>query len=80
MIVTNLRLLFPEKLLTFPDIKNRSQHVYRSLQNVFETHKKSHPFGRLHILKRFNYFTFTSSTSKTNQEFGGITPPAPLSP
>lgn len=29
---------------------------------------------------KFNYFTFTSSTSKTNHEFGGITPPAPLSP
>lgn len=28
----------------------------------------------------YYYFTFTNSTSKTNQAFGGITPPAPLAP
>ena len=27
-----------------------------------------------------DYFTFTNSTSKISQAFGGITPPAPLAP
>jgi hypothetical protein len=56
------------------------RNLLQIVTEVFKVNKKAALSGRLHILKRFNYFTFTSSTSKTNHEFGGITPPAPLSP
>ncbi|SEH32008.1 hypothetical protein SAMN05421593_1635 [Chryseobacterium culicis] len=56
------------------------RNLLQIVTEVFTLNKKAAPFGAASYLKRFNYFTFTSSTSKTNHEFGGITPPAPLSP
>lgn len=52
----------------------------RLLQFLYRFIKKAILSDGFHFIIRFDYFTFTSSTSKINHAFGGITPPAPLSP